>query len=178
MTDFERIIYPKDHGYDPSLVYHSSPSHADSLAPILDYLQITSNDSILDVGCGKGSAMKVFMGYPFSRVDGIELMEEASKIAIANFQELQLTTTIETVDATQFNGYDKYNYFYLFNPFPSVIFEKFLSKLESQVARDKQLTFIYSVPSQRHLLENSGYKLLKTFPLVGQESNYINIYRK
>jgi cyclopropane fatty-acyl-phospholipid synthase-like methyltransferase len=52
----------------------------------LNDLNITANDSIIDIGCGKGSAMLSMLGFPFARVDGVELSQQIGSIAIRNLK--------------------------------------------------------------------------------------------
>ena len=174
MADFDSIIFPADLGYDPSKVNHSSPSDPESLCNALDFLKITPLDSILDIGCGKGKAMKTCTEYPFFKVDGIELMKEAAECAIANFSELKLDCMVTVCDACNFMDYGKYNFFMMYNPFPKVIFEKFIPIFLSQI--HNPVTIIYGVPSNGNLLESSGFKIIKTFPIQNTK-NIINIYR-
>ncbi len=47
-----------------------SPSRKRSLQRVVKRLPITSNDAILDVGCGKGGAFVTFSKYPFWKLGG------------------------------------------------------------------------------------------------------------
>ena len=56
-VDFMRIIEAHEVGLDPALAVHSSPSGNRYLIRALEAMSITPADRILDIGCGKGSAM-------------------------------------------------------------------------------------------------------------------------
>lgn len=86
--DFLTVILPEDVGLDPKQAYHSSPSGNKYLVNVLNDINISSQDSIIDIGCGKGSAMRMMLKFPFARVHGIELSEHIAAIAVNNFKRL------------------------------------------------------------------------------------------
>ena len=77
-VDLSRIVYPEEVGLDPKYVGESSPTWTKYLVRLLKDLHINNQDTILDIGCGKGSAMWP-CSIPFTRVDGIELSTEISE---------------------------------------------------------------------------------------------------
>src|SRR2546425_424286 len=88
-VDISRIVYPEEVGLDPKYVVESGPSWDKYLVRVLKDLHINNQDTILDIGCGKGSAMLSMLKFPFARVDGIELSKEISEIAIRNLTKLK-----------------------------------------------------------------------------------------
>ena len=142
--DFLSVIEPEEVGLDPNLASHSSPSGNKFLENVLNDLNITSKDTIIDIGCGKGSAMRTMLKYDFGKVDGIELSEKIANIATNNFRKLNSNNAkIFCSDAALFTGYDVYNMIYFYNPFPAVVMKGVVDKLTESVKRaDRELTII------------------------------------
>ena len=53
-------------------------------------LQIRRDDSVLDIGCGSGAAMRTFLGFPFRNIDGIEIDRDLALGATVNFRRLRV----------------------------------------------------------------------------------------
>ena len=123
--DFLEVISVEDLNLNHKVVHKGSPSGNKYLKNVFQGIEITKNESILDIGCAKGSALKVMLSYPFKKIDGLELSPELVKIAKRNFQKLKINKVeIFNENATDFMDYNNYNYFYLYNPFPEKIFKK------------------------------------------------------
>jgi len=71
--DFTTVCEPEELGYNPKIVKRSAPSGDRFLVNMLSDFNITNQDSILDIGCGKGSAIRKMLQFPFAKVDGLEL---------------------------------------------------------------------------------------------------------
>ena len=66
--------------------------------------------------------------FPFKNIDGIEISPELVEIANRNFQKLNTNKVkIFNQDASYFKHFNDYNYFYLCNPFPEIIFKKIIT---------------------------------------------------
>lgn len=161
---------------DSKIVSKCSPSGNKYLKKVFSNLEITSQDSIIDIGCGKGSAIRVLVKFNFNKVDGIELSEYLAKKAVNNFRVLNnFKPIIFHKNVLDFNEYDKYNYFYLYNPFPSTIFVDFLKILNKQIS-GKTIYFVYNNPICHNLLIQDGFELLYIYPDMW--GNGINVYKK
>jgi len=124
-------------------------------------------DNILDIGCGKGSAMKLMLDFPFKRVDGIEISPYLGKIAEANFRKLGVKNVCVYIsDAIQFNAYNQYSHIYFFNPFPAIIMIPVLKKImESMAQNPRKLVIIYSNPlCHNEVLMITGFKVIMDMP--------------
>ena len=173
--DFSQVTNSAELGYDEELVSKCSPSGNKYLTRLLKDLLIVNSDSILDVGCGKGSAIFRMTKFNFKKVDGIEIAKLNAETAKANFRKLGLNNVeIFNVDASEFDGYCNYNYFYMYNPFPEIIMKLVISRLLSQIPEGKKVTIIYNNPVCHDLLISSGLYLLKVYP--DQWGNGINVY--
>lgn len=125
---YENII---KNNYDLNNYSTHSPSCI-GLIDVLEYLEITDNDSIIDIGSGKGWALTLFNLFPFKKITGIELSKIDNNICINNLNLLNIKN-IEIInhDALLFNDYDDYNYLYFYNPFGADIFENIIKKIKN-----------------------------------------------
>jgi SAM-dependent methyltransferase len=157
-VDFLTVIEPEDVGLDSKCVFRSSPSGNKYLTNVLNKLNISSKDTIIDVGCGKGSAMRTMLKYPFARVDGIELSEHIATIAMQNFKTLnEVRSKVFNCDATTFSDYDAYNIVYFYNPFPPVVMLKVIETLIQSVHRsERELVIIYNNPTCHDVIVDKG----------------------
>jgi len=121
-------------------------------------LHITPQDSIIDIGCGKGYALRTMQKFQFESVDGIELSAHIANIAIRNFKKLNSNRSKVFIgDAAQFNEYDIYNYVYFFNPFPSVVMSRVVNSLVQSVSRsERKLVIIYMNPTCNDVIVNNS----------------------
>ena len=89
-VDFSEIIEVEELGLDPSLASHSAPSGNKYLRNVLNQISISNRDAIIDIGSGKGSAMRIMLEFPFHKVDGVELSSQVAEIAQKNFNKLKI----------------------------------------------------------------------------------------
>jgi len=110
--DFLSVMKAKQLRLDENLVFRPSPSGDRFLYNVLKDLDINEHDSILDIGCAKGSAIRMMNNFSFSRIDGLEISESLANIAKSNFFKLKFNKTkIYNKDATEFKLYYNYNYY-------------------------------------------------------------------
>jgi len=137
-------------GLDPQRARAHVASGDKWLRRALKDLPITAADRMIDVGCGKGSAMKVMLEFPFSRVDGIELGEPIAAIARSNFRTLEVPPeryAVITADAAEFTDLDQYTYVYFYNPFTAAVMSSFMANLKASVERSpRRVTIVYDNP--------------------------------
>jgi len=128
--DFERHEGHSSTGLDPLKSLQYEPSGGVYLRRLFEQLDISSADSILDVGCGKGSALKLMHSFPFRRVCGIELSTRLVDIARNNFTRLGYRRIeIIQADALDYQYYADFSVIYLYNPFPCEVMQRFLAHL-------------------------------------------------
>jgi hypothetical protein len=172
--DFLSVRKYEQIGFDKNLVSKASPSGNKYLTDILKDMKISNNDNILDIGSAKGSALKYFSKFPFKKIDGLELSESLSKICTNNFSILKINNVkVHNICATEFKGYNEYNFFYLYNPFPEIIMIKFIDCLKKQI-KNKKITIIYNNPVCHNVLINNEFLLVKKYPDMW--GNGINVY--
>ena len=157
-VDFSGIVYPEEVGLDPKYVVESGPSWSKYLVRLLKDLQITNQDTILDIGCGKGSAMLAMLKFPFARVDGIELSKEISEIAIRNLTKLKKQRwQIFNGDAVTYKDYNAYTMLYLYNPFRDEIMRQVVANIHSSISgREQEMLVIYNNPVCHEVIVKNG----------------------
>jgi SAM-dependent methyltransferase len=146
--DFTTQMLPAAAGLDPALANTSQPSGGPHLEAVLDEQPISAWDSIIDIGCGKGSAMRTMLSHPFARVDGIEMSRRLAGIARRNFALLgQSRATVYSINAEQFSGYDRYSFFYFYNPFPKNVMTAVMGRICDSLRRaPRRAILIYDNP--------------------------------
>lgn len=159
----------------------TSPSGDKYLVDLLNDLNVTEKDCIIDIGSGKGSAMRAMLEFPFSRVDGVEITERFAEIAIRNFKILNAKTAhVFNCDATKFQQYDRYNILYFFNPFPPRIMSEVVSNiLQSIQGKDNEILIIYNNPTSHDLIINQGvFSKIREYPDKRGDKIYIYSNKK
>jgi SAM-dependent methyltransferase len=174
--DFVSVVEPDTVGLEARTAFRSSPSGNRFLEAVLKDLHITDADSILDVGCGKGSAMRVMRRFPFAHVGGIELSPEIAAIATHNFARLRARdVTVAAGDARLYEGYAKYNIAYFYNPFPAEVMAPVLDRIQAAWrASYRERLIIYNNPVCHRLLLSRGFRALRDYP--DEWGNGIRLY--
>jgi SAM-dependent methyltransferase len=154
---------------DLGLSRERSESHSNSGGPslevVLDSLNISEKDALLDMGCGKGGAMITLAKYPFRRIDGVEICPSLIEIAQHNLGRLNcLRGTITQCDAAEYTHFDAYNFLYMFNPFPAVVMDSVLQNLRPSLQRvPRKVTLIYNNPVCHDTVIAHGFRQVKQF---------------
>jgi SAM-dependent methyltransferase len=143
------------------------------LDKVLRALQITSHDSVVDFGSGKGGALITLSRYPFARVTGVEISPELAAIAKKNLAKLRIeNVTMAVCDAADFIDLDDYNYFYFFSPFPGNVMAAVIGNIAASLARaPRKATIIYFNP-EYHEAVVTGSPFVKVDELHHHEHAY------
>lgn len=155
--DFLSCVEPENIGYDPQVIYRYVPSGGRYLRKVLEALNITDKDSIIDMGCGKGNAMRLMLKFPFARVDGIEISQHMAEIAARNFKKLRAAKSrVFHCDAAVFEHSGEHNMFYFFNPFPPDVMSKVIARLRELSRSGREILLIYNNPRCHELIVKEG----------------------
>ncbi len=156
-VDFSTWESNEEIGIDPSCGNQYQPS-TDGLKKVLKKLPVTKDDTIIDIGCGKGKAMHIMSHFPFKTIKGIDLSERLCQIAKENFRLLHLEKCdVLQSDATKYCGYDDCNFFYIFNSFPEDVFSEVFRKLIASLKKyPRKIHLIYLNPVCHTIIEESG----------------------
>ena len=124
---------------------------------ILAHFNITPDDAIVDFGCGKGGILISLSKYPFSKITGVEIAPDLVVIAKANIHKLNIKNVdIVCCDAAEFKELARYNFFYLFDPFPCNVIQDVINNIENSIRnRPRKVTIIYLNPSCHDIIEAS-----------------------
>lgn len=133
--------------------------------PGLRTLPISESDMALDIGCGKGAALLTMARYPFSRVDGVDISKELLEIARENLRRMRVRgSVLFHSDAAAFDGYDRYTFYYLYNPFPQAVMAQTMVRIsESLKRRPRKVTLVYTNPKERAVIESAGFRRIAEF---------------
>jgi len=174
--DFLSEVSPEKLKFDLERAHGYGPSGKNFLKEVMSDFNITSKDSIIDVGCGKGSAMKYLLDFPFAKVDGIELSAQIANIATQNFKRMKENRCkVFTGDAGHFNQYDEYNYIYFYNPFPAIVMSEVIDNLKKSIKMsDREIVIIYMSPTCNHIIAESG--TFKSIGIYNKKNAWITIY--
>ena len=136
------------------------------------FRDMSSETSIVDLGCGKGRAMVVAAHFGFKKLVGIDFANELCLEAARNMERTKLSIndiewkvihanvldySIEPGDAV----------FFMFNPFAENTVSTFLDKLEASYAQHPRKTwFLYASPQHAAVLEKRGYEIMYRHKLM------------
>ena len=157
---------------DLGLSQERSEFYVNSGGPFLDRvlntLRIAPSDQAIDIGCGKGGAIFTLAKYPFARVDGLELSTEMIAVARENLKRMAVSrSTIYHGDAGEFCDYDRYTFFYLYNPFPALVMSQTLRHIANSLnKRPRNVVLIYCNPVCHSLVVEAGFRKIAEFPVL------------
>ena len=160
--DFSEWMSPEEAGFSEKIGNQYQPA-TDRLIKILSHFPITIDDSILDIGCGKGKAMYLMSKLPFGRVRGYDISQKLVNIANDNFHRLGVgQCRAIQANALDYRDYDEFNYFFIFNSFPQDVFEVMMNHLMGSIIRKpRKCVLIYLHPvCHKYLVENTPFHLV------------------
>ena len=154
--DFLTTVSQEELGLDPKKFVRCSPSGNKYLANVLNKLEINESDSIMDIGCGKGSVLRILTKYPFRKICGIEVSDTLTIICKKNMKKINdKRVTIFNLDAREFENYKQYNYFYMYNPCSEEILNPIIQKIVKQSNLETKI--IYNNPVHENILIENGF---------------------
>jgi protein-L-isoaspartate O-methyltransferase len=154
-------------------------AHAASGGPLLERvlntLAIPSGSRVVDLGSGKGGAAITLSRY-FADVVGVELSPELVEIAKANIRKLRLPNVQFTCgDAGGFVDLHRFDYVYMFDPFPQRVMAEVASNLrKARVAYGRPGIVIYKNPVLEQELLSTGWRKKTQFPF--RDSRPFGVY--
>lgn len=126
---------------------------------------VTTCDTFVDLGCGKGRALAVAADFPFHRLVGVELSASLAKVARRNLEILRARAVasdgndeivIGDASAPDLEGLGG-TVVYLYNSFGEPLVRKLMGHLEAHVAArpDQKLWFVYYNPVWTSVVDES-----------------------
>ena len=135
----EVLHIPKERAND----YSGTPT---DIITWLRKINVTNEDAIIDLGCGKGLAMYYMSQFPFCIIDGVELSEQLVKDAERNLNHLfphDDRFHVFCHDAGTFEGYDSYSVFYIYNSFPQVVVGEVLGRIKESLQNVPRTVIVF-----------------------------------
>jgi len=147
-------------GLNPLTASPYGNSGGPALELVLGSLSVDPSDCILDLGCGKGGAAITLSGFPFARIDGIEISPRLAEICRRNLQRTGCVRgQIHLCDAGDFIDYDRYTFLYTFHSFNASVMTRVLENVRASLAKTpRKLTLIYKNPMNHDLVVQSGFR--------------------
>lgn len=147
-----------------NLAIHSGqyqPNCAFVVKKVLNRLQLSKDQTFIDIGSGKGRILILAAEYGFQNIKGIELSSNLSAIAESNIRTFKSKTNysgqiqIINTDATKYKFEITDNIIFMYNPFNGIIFEKVIDNIKLSLEKHpRQITIIYMNPTERQMLES------------------------
>lgn len=132
---------------------------------LFEYLKLHgANNSIIDMGCGKGRVMAVAAHYGFKDIKGIDFSSELCEKAIENLIEArakypETTFTIINADASIYKIEKETNVVFMFNPFDEEVMEIVANNIRlSLKANPRKLYIAYVNPIHKEVFTYNGFK--------------------
>lgn len=140
-----------------------------------NYYTITNADSIIDIGCGVGYSLNIFLSFKFYKIHGIEINKRDYEICLKNLDVIKSylkDVEVKNISAEEFKNFDDYNFYYFYNPFNSIVFENFIKNI------NKSGTFIiyYNIHNEEEKIL-SKYKYEFLFSKMGNINREYKIYK-
>jgi SAM-dependent methyltransferase len=135
-----------------------------NIMQILSSAGLTSSDTFIDIGCGRGRVICCASLFPVKKTIGIEIIPEHWAIAHQNVLQMRgRHSPIEVLNqgAEDFD-YDEGTIFYLYNPFNAVIMNRVLSRIHQSLQKKKRaITIIYANPVYESCLSSCSWLTLQ-----------------
>ena len=166
-TNSENIIHCVNYG----------ASKATPFKHLMHRLKLPKDATFVDLGSGKGRALMLASKYGFRRVVGIEFSGDLCSKAKANLKNFlakcpspSVVEVIES-DVAKYIFQDDETVFFMLDPFDAPVLTQVLRNIRASVERrPRTIWLIYSVPRERHIIEQSGlFGESKSFVIVGAE---------
>lgn len=148
------------------------------LKKILSNFEFHENDAVFDFGCGRGAALSMFAHCGIDILGGVELNTELFNSAKKNMKELGIRAELLCGDARECLALEKYNYFFMYNPFGGDLFQQVITNIEnSYTKRKRKIVLIYAVPLEHEKVINHGmFQLVDEIKIASGRTKTANIY--
>jgi len=169
-------------GLDPERCFRYGNSGSPELRSVLRSLTIASGSRIVDLGCGKGGAMLIMAEFAFSQIIGVDISADLLAVAAQNCAHAKVSNRVHFVeaDAGLFDDWDDFDYIYLYDPFPKVVFEEVLVNVVRSLDRkERNMTVIYKNPNlHQEILDTGRFHFDREirFPPPGHNWNTFHVY--
>ncbi len=120
----------------------------------------SSNDSFMDIGCGKGRIIAYLLKNNFpGKLSGIELNDDVANFA-KNWTSKYDNVSIINGDAFE-QDFNSYNIFFWGRPFETQFFKKFVDKFEREITHPVKIFYWCDQQSGNYLDGRDGWNMHK-----------------
>ncbi len=120
--------------------------------------------TFVDVGCGKGRALMLALGYPFRQAVGVELSAELAAVARRNLGRFRpawrqpAPVEVVTADVTAWRLPAGPLVVYLYHPFAAPVMRRFLEQMRASLeAEPREMVLLYTNPELDGLLRETAW---------------------
>lgn len=182
------LLIEKARGVDYALIYHEdnanpffghyTMSPKKVLKRIFDDTENIPDKSFIDVGCGKGYAVKEAAKKGFKTSGGIEYNEHLYEICLSNLKKEKVSTEYVYLGMAQdFEHYDLFDVIYFNNPFRVEILSPVLKKIaESHSGKPCRCYYLNTSPDRAEAFSEAGFRLVKTITDPSEPYFTMNVY--
>lgn len=136
------------------------------------YLKLTSNDVMVDLGCGTGRAIFFFATTPIKKVIGTEFNPDILSILKKNMHKYHYNNKkikICNMDVSDYRFRDE-NILFIFNPFGEKTLKDVLNNLEQSLMennRTVRIVYIYQPDTFAHIFMSKPWIKLMSSDILG-----------
>lgn len=155
-----------DLGFTGDIAHSHCGSGGPNLEKVINALNITQENAIIDIGCGKGGSLITLAKYPFKKLAGIDLSPDLINVAQENLRKMGIrNVALYCCDASNFSNFDEFDYIYMYNPFPCQVMEKVMIHISESIVRSpRDLIIIYNSPECHEvILKTSLFEHIASF---------------
>lgn len=175
-VDYE-MIYQEDCGAEHCGDYTMSPRKV--LERLFNDVNDIENKGFIDIGCGKGYAVKMAYRAGFCKVGGVEYNKYLYDICISNLNIDKVPSDLVYCGmAQEYEGYEQFDVFYFNNPFQADILSEVLKRINN-THRDKECRCYYLNPNDKSKIDafvENGFKLVKIIEDPAESYFHMNVY--
>lgn len=140
---------------------------------VLKDLRLTSDDSFIDIGCGKGRVIAYLLdrGCP-CKITGIEINPQVASVAK---EWTKAYPKVEIIEGDAFGlDYNDYTVLFMYRPMETDTFKLFVELLEMQLKHSIKLYYYVDVQSGYYLNDRPGWNLIKREEIFRIKGRYIH----
>lgn len=140
---------------------------------VLQDLKLSPDDSIIDIGCGKGRAIAYLLSHGYNcKITGIEINPEVAAVAR---EWTKPYPNVEIIEGDAFGlDYNDYNVLYMYRPMDTGAFICFVELLEETLTHDIKLYYYVDIQSGFYINGRNGWTLEKQEYIYRVDGHYIH----
>lgn len=112
------------------------PTRARTFQKLLKHLAPDTDGTFVDYGCGKGRVLILAQEFGFTKVIGLEIVDEWARLSQKNLETCATPDRFQIIsgDATMYLPEEKDKFFYFYDPFSDVVLLQCLDKIKTSLS--------------------------------------------